>query len=37
MQGFVKKAREKISTGYQGTALRIAVNADFRFLNQFFA
>ena len=32
-----KIAREKISTRYQGVALRIAVEADFRFLNQFFA
>ena len=32
-----KIAREQIPTKYQGMALRITVNADFRFLNQFFA
>jgi len=32
-----KIAREKIPARYQGMAFRIAVNADFRFLNQFFA
>ena len=32
-----KIAREKIPTRYQDMALRIVVNADFRFLSQFFA
>ena len=31
-----KIARGKIPTRYQGMALRVAINADFRFLNCFF-